>query len=106
MLTPEEIEQVKNATPEQKLAIKKILRKAQFGLAWITMKFALGIFGANLATIILGFEFLKDSDPQILTGYTFVTMILNFLFMSHYLNGRIRNNCDTVKSKIDEVFKK
>lgn len=105
MLTPEEIEQIKNATPEQQLAVKKVLRSAQLGLLGISAKFALGIFGANLLTIFFGAQFFQDSDPQILLGFQIVAMILNFLFMSSYLNGQIKQNGDMVKSKINEIFK-
>lgn len=106
MMTPEEMEQVKNATPEQRLAVQKILRSAQLGLLGISAKFALGIFSANLFTIILGIEIFKDSDPQSLVWFQAVALILNFLFMASYLDRQLKANSATVKSKIDEVFKK
>jgi len=104
-MLPEQMD-FKNATPEQKKEIDKILRAARPKTIWIGIKFSFGFFFSNLAAFLIGFWFLKDSDPEVLGNFQFVAIFANFIFMMIYLYRQLKLHGDIVVSKIKEVLKK
>lgn len=104
-MIPEEID-LKNATPEQKKEISKILSQARYKMIWIGIKFSFGFFFSNVAAFLIGFWFLKDNDPEVLGDFQFVAVFANFIFMMIYLHRRLHANGVIVLSKIKEVLKK
>ena len=93
------------ATPEQKKEIEKVLGKARLSLLGIGAKFGVGIFLANIATIFLGVNFLKDIDPENQIRFQLLAMFLNFVFMTIYLDGQLKTADGIVTSKIKEILK-
>lgn len=93
-------------TPEQKKEVAKILSKARWNLLFIGAKFGIGLFFSNLIAMIIGIEFLKDADPDLLPYFQFVAMVTNFIFMALYLDRQFKKNSDIVKNQVKEVLKK
>jgi len=96
----------KDATPEQKKQISKILTKAKFRLFFIGTKFAVGLFSANLISFIVGHQILKDVDPDQVVGYQTAATFLNIIFMVVYLERQLKKNNLIVSTSIKEVLKK
>lgn len=96
---------LEKATPEQRKLISKILLKSKFSTLLILVKFVLGLFLANLICIFVGNRFLSDTDPEVQVWFHFVCVFTNAIFMSIYLNDRVRKLSDIVVSKVKEVLK-
>jgi len=92
-------------TTEQRKQVAKILFKARANLFFIGFKFSIGLFGANMACILLGLYLFSDSNPQDLTGFNFTCMLANLAFMVLYLYEQLKTNADNVATKIKEVLK-
>lgn len=103
-MIPEEID-LRNATPEQKKEISKILSQARLKTVWIGVKFSFGFFFSNVVAFLIGFWFLKDGDPDSLGSFQFIAVCANFIFMMIYLHRRLHANGVIVLSKIKEVLK-
>lgn len=101
----EELNKINDATPEQRKEISKVLSKSRLNLMFTGIKFAVGLFSANLICILIAATFLKDTDPDMIVGFQFVSIGINFVFMAKYLDGQIRANADIVSSKIKEILK-
>lgn len=101
-----EAPELKDLTPEQIKEVSKILSKARWRLSWIAVKFASGLFLANITSLIVAFVLFKDSDPDYIKSFQFVAMFLNFIFMASYLSGQIKANSDIVSTGIKEILKK
>ena len=96
----------KEATPEQKKLISKILLKARLSIVWIGMKFSFGLFFANLFSLVLGAYILKDVDTEVQAGFNFVSLLTNVIFMSIFLSSQMKKNTHKVSEQIKEVLKK
>lgn len=96
---------IKEATPEQRKEIAKIMVKARLDLLGTSAKFALGLFSANFITISIGKYFLKDTDPDMQLYFQFISVVINMIFMTLYLDGKLKKNSDIVVSKIKEILK-
>ena len=100
-----EAPELNNLTEEQIKDISKILSQARWRLSWIAIKFSVGLLSANLLCLTIAFFFFTDANLEMLKGFEFVTMVLNFLFMASYLSGQMRKNHDIVSAGIKEVLK-
>ena len=101
-----EIPDLKKLTSEQRVEAGKLLNKASTNLFFIGLKFMAGMFLANITTTFIGFKFLKDVDQDQLIGYTMVCVCLNSFFMIRYLNRKVKENENWLKSKIKEILNK
>ncbi len=97
---------LKEATPEQREKISKILSKARYSLLWISVKFFIGLFAANLISIFLGKYILGDVDPGMQGAFNFLCVLVNAIFMMRYFDGQMKASSDTVVKQIKEVLKK
>jgi hypothetical protein len=96
----------KELTPEQRKEIIAILRKGRLALPLIAIKFSIGLFAANLATLSIGKYMLADQGPDGQAAFHFICIIVNLYFMSGFLNRQINANSDIVSTRIKEVLKK
>jgi hypothetical protein len=101
-----ELDGFDKATPEQRKEVSKILFNGRLSILGTTAKFGVGLFLANLISIFIGTQFLKDVDPEMQVGFQFVSLVVNAVFAMLYLSDRLKKNTDTVVSKIKEVLKK
>lgn len=95
----------KEVTPEQRKEISKILFNARLGLLAIGAKFTAGLFIANSIAILIGNYVLKDVDPEMRTGFQFVSITANIIFMTLYLDRQFKANNDRVVSRVKEILK-
>lgn len=93
-------------TPEQSKEISKAYSKSNISLSFLAVKFCVGLFASNLATMTLGTALLKEANPQIIIGYQLVTILLNTLFMSRYSAGKTNEIGDILKERISQILKK
>ena len=96
----------KDLTPEQLKEVSDALSKARRTMLFATVKFVIGLFAANLFTIFVGHYFLKDTNPDMQTGFRFLTCLVNTFFLVKYLDGKFKQSSDIVAMKIKEVLKK
>lgn len=101
-----DLPEIKDATPEQQKEISKILFRTQVSLLGITAKFGVGLFLANMVSILFGKYFLQDTDPEMQVGFQMVSLIINAIFMIRYLNRQTVKTNDILVEKIKEVLKK
>jgi hypothetical protein len=101
-----QLESLKDATPEQQKAVRKILFNGRVAMCGSTIKFSLGWFLANLISIAIGVLILKDVDPEMQSGFQMASLFINAVFMSGYLNRQLKKNSEAVAIKIQEVLKK
>ena len=96
----------KEATPEQKKEISKILLKARLSIIWIATKFSFGLFFANLFSLVIGAYILKDVDPEVQAGFNFVSLLINVIFMLSFVSSQMKDHANKVTEQIKEVLKK
>lgn len=101
-----EFEELKDITPEQRKQVSKLLSKARSGLLWITVKYFAGLFGANFIAIAIAGTLLKDIDPDALSWFKVISMFTNLIFLTLYLDRRIKTNSAMVVTGIKEILKK
>ena len=99
-MTPE----VKDLTSEQQKQIRKILFNSRLSMSFLAIKFGVGIFLANVISILIGNKMLQGLEPETLAGFQVVSIFTNFIFMAIYLNGQLEVNSAIVAKKVKEVL--
>ena len=100
----EELDKIKEATEEQKKAMYKILSRARISILFITIKFSVGLFSANLISMFIGRLLLKDLDPETQVAFQLISVVINIIFMSVYLDGQFKKNAAKVADSIKKVL--
>jgi hypothetical protein len=100
-----EINDLEKATSEQRKKISKILTRSKLSTGFILVKFLLGLSLANFISVSVGQKILADTDPEVQVWFHFVCVVINAIFMSIYLNDRLRKLSDIVVGKVKEVLK-
>lgn len=98
-------EQKLEVTAEQRKEIGKILFKGRVSLLGSAIKFAIGLFGLDLITILVGNAVLKDTDPEMQIGFQTVSIFVNFIFMAVFLHRQVKATTDIVTEKVKAVLK-
>lgn len=99
-------EEAKNIEEDKKIEVQKAIAKASRNLLFIGLRFVAGLFLTNLVGALIGFLFLKDSDPQMQNRFAFLASFVNSIFMMLYLNRQCKSNNDILKSKIKDILNK
>lgn len=101
-----ELQEIKDATPEQKKEMEKVLSNARISIGWIVMKTSVLLLLANFIAMGVGVFVLSDSDADMQLGYHCVMIFTNAIFLLGYFNSQMKKNSDIVVSKIQEILKK
>lgn len=102
----ENIEKLKNATPDQHKEIARILAKGRRGILLIALKYLSGLFAANMASVFISKYFLNDVDPDMQVGFQIISVILNAIFMGKYFHLHMNKNSATVSKEVETVLNK
>lgn len=100
-----DLEGLKEATSEQCKEISKILFRARLRIFWITLKFILGLFLANMAAIVVTFFLLFNISSEGQNAFKFISMAINSIFMGRYFHLRVKASRDILILKIKEILK-
>ncbi len=100
-----EIPEIKDATPEQRKQISKVLLKAKLSLIAIAAKTGFFLFLANFISIGIGTFVLMDTDPQMQMGFHLAAIFINTIFLLNYFTGQTKKHSDIVLGKIQEILK-
>ena len=91
---------------DQQKACKKALNRSQLRLGLSAATFVVGLFLANVVTIMLGAYILgAGADVSIKNGYQFAAVVINAIFLGRYFVRATQKISSDLKEQITAITK-